>query len=139
MITLADFEGRWRITREIDDRRAGLRGGLRGTATWRSGADGMWVQEIGEMQFGHAAPMQATRRYIWRSDGPRIAAFFDDGRAFHAFDPNAAEVTAHHECPPDLYRVRYDFSAWPDWTSAWDISGPRKDLGLITRFRPEAA
>jgi hypothetical protein len=64
---------------------------------------------------------------------------FADGRPFHAFDPGAARPEAAHDCPPDLYRVRYDFSDWPDWQAAWEVRGPRKDYRMVSRYAPLSA
>ena len=44
-----------------------------------------------------------------------------------------------HDCPPDSYRVRYDFRAWPRWQAEWRVTGPRKDYGIVSRFRPADA
>jgi hypothetical protein len=31
--------------------------------------------------------------------------------------------------------VRYDFRDWPRWQAEWRVTGPRKDYGIVTRFR----
>ncbi len=134
MITLADLEGRWRLSREIEDRRAGVTGRLEGEAVWAKASDGLIQTETGLLHYGDAAPMQAERRYLWRSSETGLAVFFDDGRPFHEVDGTAAEAT--HFCEPDLYRVRYNFSAWPHWSSRWEVTGPRKDLTIATWFEP---
>ena len=61
--------------------------------------------------------MTATRDYLWRDGGAgTIEVRFGDGRFFHRFLADEPEPAAEHDCPPDRYRVRYDFSRWPRWT-----------------------
>ena len=83
--------------------------------------------------------MQATRRYLWRAGGAgAIDVLFEDGRFFHSFDPDAPTPAAPHDCPPDTYRVRYDFTGWPEWQAEWRVTGPDKDYTMLSRFRPAA-
>lgn len=134
---LADFEGVWRITREIADRK-GPGGRFEGRAVFCRDGKGLAYSEEGVLTLDGQAPVAAARRYLWRPAGPgRIAVAFPDGRPFHDFalDP---EAEAEHRCDPDLYRVAYDFSAWPDWSAAWRVTGPRKDYRLLSRYRRDA-
>jgi hypothetical protein len=134
---LADFAGRWRIARRIEDTRAGLAGRLEGLAEFRPGAGGLTCDERGELRYGTAPPMPATRRTLWRAGAPgRIAVFFDDGRPFHDFALGPAAEAAH-DCPPDRYLVAYDFSRWPAWQVRWRVAGPRKDYLSITDYVPD--
>jgi len=43
---------------------------------------------------------------------------------------------AEHDCPPDHYRVRYDFRSWPRWQADWRVRGPRKDYTLGSAYQP---
>jgi hypothetical protein len=63
---------------------------------------------------------------------------FADGRFFHRFDAEDPAPAAAHDCPPDLYRVRYDFRPWPRWQAEWRVTGPRKDYAMVSRYRPAA-
>ena len=84
--------------------------------------------------------MRATRRYLWKDGGAgTIDVLFDDGRLFHRFDAEDEAPAAEHACPPDTYRVRYDFRRWPRWQAEWRVTGPRKDYGILSRYRPLAA
>jgi len=137
MARLAELEGRWQVVRRIDDRRAGLVGHFEGEAVWCPDADGLRQLETGVLRYGDAAPMQASRVYLWRQDGDGLAVFFEDGRPFHRVGPE--RLQDRHLCDPDIYDVRYDLSAWPDWVQDWIITGPRKDMRLVSRFsRPKA-
>lgn len=145
---IGDFEGRWSLDRRIEDRMGGQWGRFTGGVRIRrpkpeEGDGAAWrVDESGFLKLGAAAPVSATRTYFWREDGPLIAVEFEDGRPFHVFDPNADRAEAHHDCAPDSYDVRYDFSAWPDWSATWQVRGPRKDYTMVTRYhlfsRPSA-
>ncbi|RVT84604.1 trigger factor [Rhodobacteraceae bacterium CCMM004] len=129
---MAGLEGRWRLSRRIDDRAGDQSGRLSGTATWTRDGD-LWRQdEAGTLHLGAAPPLTATRSYLWRADGARVAVAFADGRPFHAFDP--ARPTARHDCAPDVYRVAYDLADPDDWTAVWEVRGPRKDYTMTSCY-----
>ena len=133
---LGDFAGAWRLIRRIEDRRAGLSGHMEGQAVFAPDAAGLTCDEEGRMCYGAAAPMQARRRYLWRADEPgRIAVLYGDGRPFHAFALGAT-AEARHDCAPDLYRVAYDFTGWPEWRADWHVTGPRKDYTSRSVYSP---
>lgn len=132
MMRLSDLEGRWRVTREITDHRAGLTGHFVGDAVWSTADDGLIQTEAGVLTYGTAPPMQATRRYLWQGQGTDLAVLFEDGRPFHTVPAAGAE--ALHDCPPDIYRVRYWFDGTDAFTTQWDVTGPRKDTRLLTKF-----
>ncbi len=133
MIRLDDLEGRWLLSRVIDDARAGVTGRLVGEAEWRAGANGLIQEEQGTLHYGAAAPMQASRRYLWRQTGSCVEVLFEDGRHFHIVpDPGAEAV---HLCDPDLYRVTYDFFLPQAFTQTWRVTGPRKDARITSKFR----
>lgn len=130
---LADFAGAWTLSRVISQG-DGTTARFDGQAVW-SWQDGaaeptLDYVETGTLRLPGQRPMEAERRYLWRS-GPTV--WFDDGRFFHAV-PKAGGA-AHHFCAPDDYRVSYDFSDWPDFSTRWIVSGPRKDYIMDTRFR----
>lgn len=129
---LSDFEGTWRLVRAIEDRRAGLSGRLEGEARFVPGQGGLVLTETGLLAYGGGAPMQAERRYLWREEAGGIAVYFEDGRPFHWF--SAERTEASHDCPPDLYAVQYDFGTWPLWSAVWEVSGPRKQYTMTSRY-----
>ena len=132
MMRLPDLEGRWRVTREITDHRAGLTGQFTGEAVWSARNGGLIQTETGVMTYGTAPPMQATRRYLWQMQGADLVVLFEDGRPFHTVP--AIDEEAVHDCPPDTYRVRYWFEGVDAFTTQWDVTGPRKDMRLVTTF-----
>ncbi len=133
MIQLADLEGRWRLERRIDDRRAAIVGHLDGEVTWRPDGAGLRQEEQGVLRYGDAPEMQASRVYLWRATSEGIAVFFEDGRPFHELRHGARED--RHLCPPDTYDVRYDFGDWPTWRQVWHVTGPRKDAIIDSVFQ----
>ncbi|MBP7002967.1 DUF6314 family protein [Amaricoccus sp.] len=137
---LSAFEGEWELTRDIDDARAGQRGRFVGRARFTPAPEGLRYREEGALTLGDGPALAASRDYLWRA-GPEgaIDVLFADGRLFHSFRPADPAPAAEHDCPPDLYRVRYDFAAWPRWQVAWRVSGPRKDYDMLSRFRPAGA
>ena len=131
---LSDFEGVWRIHREIDFAERSLPGRFVGEARLVPHDGGLHYSETGELTLGTAPPMRAERQYLWRPDGDGgIALFFDDGRPFHAFALGPA-AEADHDCPPDTYRVAYGFADWPAWTATWRVTGPRKDYTMVSLY-----
>ncbi|MBP7241379.1 DUF6314 family protein [Amaricoccus sp.] len=137
---LSAFEGAWELARDIADARSGQRGRFVGRARFIPTPEGLRYREEGELTLGDGPGITATRDYLWRAgaDGA-IEVLFADGRLFHSFHPADPAPTAEHECPPDLYRARYDFAAWPCWQVEWRVSGPRKDYDMVSRFRPAGA
>ena len=125
---LSDFEGQWRLDRQIehDD---GTIARFSGTAQLTPDPDGLVYDETGTLEIPGQATMQATRRYFWKEG---LTMWFEDGRFFHTIPLDGAE--AHHNCPPDDYRVRYDFSEWPTWKTFWQVSGPRKSYRMASIY-----
>lgn len=129
---LLDFVGEWLISRVIEDARADTTGHLQGRAWLRPDGPGLVYDEQGELRLPGAAPLTATRRYLWRPAQDGIEVMFDDERPFHRITSDGVDV---HDCPPDLYRVAYDFEGWPKWSARWAVSGPRKDYAMTTMYR----
>ena len=130
MPKLSDFEGEWLVSRRIEDSLNGQDGRFEGVAVFEREDLGLRYQERGMLTLGGAA-MQAERVYLWRESGDGIDVFFDDGRAFHRIDDSSE---AAHWCDPDQYDVAYDFSTWPEWSSRWAVSGPRKNYVMISDY-----
>ena len=127
---LSEFEGRWSVSRVIDDRRAGQTGRFAGTAVFAPVPGGLAYAERGLLELGGAS-FEAERRYAWRAEGGGIAVYFDDGRFFHRIGLRAA-----HWCDPDDYRAAYDFAHWPRWRAVWTVSGPRKNYTMTSDYAP---
>lgn len=138
MPALAEFEGRWTLTRQIDDARGGVESRFEGAARFTPDATGLTYEEEGHLLMPGQPPMAATRRYLWREGAAGIELRFADGRFFHTIAPGPAPEATHH-CPPDLYRVAYDFAAWPEWQARWQVSGPRKDYVMRSLYRKHPA
>ena len=126
---LGDFEGRWRLYKSITQQGGGAEARFEGMAVWSAVAAGLAYHETGQLHLAGAAPIRAERRYLWCAP---LRVCFEDGRFFH--DVPAAGGSALHHCAPDLYRVRYNFDTWPDWTATWHVTGPRKDYRIEMRF-----
>ena len=137
MIGLKDFEGRWRLDRQIRDA-LGPDARFHGTAVFSPDGEGLVLHEAGRLELSGQGGFAAERRYLWRQDGAGLAVLFADGRAFHRFVPAASTVDADHWCDPDTYKVRYDFTRWPVWQAEWRVTGPRKDYVMQSVYTPDA-
>ncbi|WP_444464952.1 DUF6314 family protein [Rhodobacter capsulatus] len=131
MPQLNDFRGVWTLSRHILQA-DGPEGRFAGQAVFTPEGAGLRYHEAGQLFLTGEVPMQAERDYLWHAEGAQIVVRFEDGRDFHRFDPEAA--AAAHWCDPDDYRVRYDFAAWPAWSSEWRVTGPRKDYVMISHY-----
>lgn len=133
---LAQFEGEWRLTRQIDDRAGDTSGHLTGIATFTSAQEGevMNYAEAGELSYGGQAPMSAERRYTWRNADGQIDVLFDDGRPFHCIKLGRLMPHDNHFCDPDLYHVSYDFTGWPVWRAIWRVIGPNKNYRMVSEY-----
>lgn len=136
MIGPERFAGRWALNRVIEDARAGqvLRG--RGQAVIAGQGDGLVYREALELEVPGQGALRGERCYLWRWRGAEVEVRFDDGRPFHRFRAAGRDEGTDHPCGADLYRVVYDFTAFPRWEAVWSVTGPRKDYVSRTVYRP---
>jgi hypothetical protein len=134
MPQLADFEGRWRIARRIEDFWMGTTGLFEGLARFVPDGVGLAYSEVGELKLPQEVPMTARRGYLWRRERDHICVLYEDGRPFHRIEAGAQVTQDWHDCPPDTYDVTYNFSNWPEWRMIWKVQGPRKDYVSISDF-----
>ncbi|MGH1367286.1 MAG: DUF6314 family protein [Maritimibacter sp.] len=133
MRELADFEGRWRMTRQIDDALANQLGQFVGEAVFVAQPGGLHYTERGTLTL-NGTGFAASRSYMWREVEAGVEVDFEDGRFFHGFALAQPRQKAHHSCSPDEYSVTYDFAAWPRWRAIWAVKGPRKDYVSNTQY-----
>ncbi len=133
MRTLDDFEGRWTLSRRIDDALSGDVLRFAGEAVFVPDEAGLRYVETGLLHAPGRAPMKGSRVYLWRTAADGVDVFFENGRPFHHIAPGDAPKD-HHDCPPDDYRVAYDFGGWPDWQARWRVTGPRKDYVMDSHY-----
>ncbi|MDU8944457.1 DUF6314 family protein [Ovoidimarina sediminis] len=138
MRDLGEFEGRWTLSRTIADSLTGGTGRLDGSVVFTPDGTGLRYEETGRLTLG-GTTVTASRTYLWRpaEEASGIDVYFDDGRFFHRIGPGDAPE-AGHDCAPDRYEGRYDFSLWPDWQLHWRVTGPRKDYTSRSLFRRAA-
>ncbi len=133
MLNEQDFLGDWSLARQIDDRAGGQSGQMIGRASFVRADDHVLYREAGQMRLGNGPAMSAERSYIWRFENG-VTVQFADGRPFHQFIPSGQVDGTNHPCGDDFYRVKYDFTGWPDWSATWRVTGPRKDYTSITHY-----
>lgn len=135
-LNLTAFEGPWQLSRQIEDRKAGHVITGQGSCVFAAdGPERMIYDEEIVLNVPGQAPLSGTRRYFWEQHGREIAVLFSDGRGFHRLTPGRSGSEDVHICDPDLYRGRYDFANWPQWTAIWRVTGPRKDYVMTTKYR----
>lgn len=132
---LAQFEGKWRLERQIDDRKSGVEGRLTGVASFTATEPGVLAYtETGELVYGDHPAMVAERRYTWREGKEQIDVFFEDGAPFHVIALGRLMPYDNHHCDPDLYHVSYDFTGWPIWRAVWRVIGPNKNYRMVSEY-----
>ncbi|MDF0602036.1 DUF6314 family protein [Psychromarinibacter sp. C21-152] len=131
---LTDFLGLWVLERHVEDRLSHHAPRFEGTAEFTPDGAGLAYVESGLLHVPGQASLQAERRYFWRRQGVGLAVVFEDGRPFHVIEAGLTPV-AHHDCAPDVYRVRYDFTGWPAWQAVWQVKGQRKDYRMVSAYR----
>jgi hypothetical protein len=137
LVSLQALEGRWRLSRVIRNA-DGSKATLEGVTVFRREGGGLVQEEEGWLTLpGGAAPLRATRRYLWVEAASGLEVRFDDGRAFHTVPLGVERPEAAHDCAPDVYRVAYDFADWPVWRAVWRVTGPRKDYVMTSDYAPE--
>jgi hypothetical protein len=138
--------GRWSVERTMLDRAAGTRGTFTGIVIFSPDDAGLRFHEEGTVVWpsvnwpggdGETFTGPATRDYLLRpADTPdAMDMLFPDGRPFHrmSFSPDASQD--RHWCDPDTYRVTYVRHGDDEFSYAWDVTGPRKDLLLESVLR----
>lgn len=134
MLLATDFLGSWTFERQIDDRLGHQQGWVHGQARFTAEGDLIRYHEQGALRIGDGPIMTAERSYLWRF-GENVEVMFDDGRPFHEFAPTGEGQGSDHFCGEDMYRVVYDFTNWPGWSSTYVVTGPRKDYTSRTVFK----
>lgn len=136
-LSAQDFVGEWQLARRIEDRQLKAEGELIGRAVLTQAApDVLDYRESGELRYADGPPLEASRAYRWLFMPGAVAVSFPDGRPFHDFTPAGAEDGTDHLCGSDLYRVRYDFTRWPQWQAVWSVKGPRKNYTSVSDYAP---
>jgi len=142
----AFLQGRWRLTRTLEDRRAGQRGRFDGQAVFAPAGAGLVYRERGVLRlgaftgpgervyrYGFPGPGRAPRGAPGRAPG-RAEIAFEDGRPFHDLDLSQGRWSVAHRCRDDLYRGSFEVEDHDRWTAVWHVSGPRKDQVLRGRY-----
>lgn len=130
----AFLAGGWKLSRTIDDRRAGQRGTLEGAAVFTPEGDGLVYREEGVLDLdGYRGSVMQAYRYSF-SAPHRAEVAFRDGGLFHALDLSRGVWAAEHVCADDLYRGNFRVEGPDRWRVSWAVTGPRKDQTLISRY-----
>jgi len=128
-VQLADFEGKWRLSRRIVQA-DGVEAQFLGEAVFRPCDGGLAYQEVGRMILPDQPEMEARRAYLWKPD---LTVWFEDGRFFHQVPGEGG--ACGHWCDPDQYDGVYEFDDWPEWRVRWRVRGPRKDYRMESEYR----
>lgn len=132
LTSLWDLEGHWSLSRRIQHSE-GRVDRMTGTADFQRSGTQLIQDETGTLEV-NKQHLEAKQRYIWTAVEDRFEVLFADHRPFHAVPMGVAKPVDEHFCAPDTYNVRYDFSAWPKWTSIWTVRGPRKDYIMTSTY-----
>lgn len=136
-VSPVELLGRWRLERDVEDRR-GPRRTVAGTLTLtRVDDDRVRWFECGTMTWqGQSAEVTRELALVRRNSGGWTVCFAD-GREFHAWQPGER---VHHPCGADRYDglvqalERDPSGVVTVWTVRWDVTGPTKDYTMTTRL-----
>lgn len=132
LLTMSDFtDYSWVIERVIIDQIRAVEVKFFGQCEIVEGI----YSESGEMVLEDGSKLASSRRYIWRDSGDAIDVSFEDKSFFHSIDLRNLRSKAVHFCMPDIYKVYYDFTSWPDWSVTWNVAGPYKSYKLSSSYR----
>jgi hypothetical protein len=150
---LAYLAGTWDVERTVRDLASGAEGTFSGTTVFgplESGGhdgdgdaalqdangNGLLHYESGTFVWqGTPRPAERTLRFLpGRPPGTALVQF-SDGRPFHDLDLTSGRHVADHPCAADLYRGEFTVHSAERWRTLWRVSGPAKDLLLVTEYR----
>jgi len=135
----AFLEGRWTISRTINDLRQNVPGAMEGQAwimpaDFEDGTSGLGYREEGQLQLGdYRETFHRSYRYVFAENGS-ARVLFDDGEPFYEFDLKAGYAAVEHRCAEDMYRGAIRADGADSWRSNWFVSGPAKDIVLDTLY-----
>tara|TARA_B100001093_G_scaffold217192_1_gene208414 strand:+ start:794 stop:1240 length:447 start_codon:yes stop_codon:yes gene_type:complete len=134
------FLGYWTLDRHIDDFLFGQTGQFTGQATLVASDTEWHYFESGILTLQNQTPLKSEQRYMWSPTPNGFDIHFENGRFFHSFDlPENSRInssaTAYHWCDPDDYNVQYNLHNFPDWSSIWQVEGPKKSYKLESKYR----
>ncbi len=82
---------------------------------------------------------EAARRYRFHVERPGTAIVcFEGGEPFHPLNLETGLAHVRHDCPPDHYEGRYRVLTPACWLLSWQVTGPRKDHRITSRFTRSA-
>lgn len=127
-VSPVDLLGTWELRRVVDDRLAGRRRDVRGTAVLElESPDRVRWSETGTMSWdGREVAVERTLFVVRASDAWFVE--FSDGRPFH---PWAVGRRVEHPCAPDHYVGLIELVE-DGWTVEWRATGPEKDYVMTT-------
>jgi hypothetical protein len=129
----AHLTGTWGVDRELEDRRAGVRGTFHGTAAFAPDGAGLRWTEEGVLSFGrHEGP--ARRELAIVPEGPGWEVRFADGGLFHALELTAGRADVEHACGQDRHTGSYEADGPDLLVVRWDVTGPQTDVAIVTRY-----
>lgn len=131
---LGYLAGRWRVSRTVRDLASGESGAFEGTAGFaREEENGplTHVEEGGFTWRGTTRPARREHRFDPVGDGTAFV-YFADGRPFHPLDLRTGRWSTGHPCAEDHYSGRFTVVDQDRWQVVWTVSGPAKNLLLVT-------
>ena len=156
---LAYLAGTWHVERTVADLAGGGTGTFDGTTVFApldpDGADqsgdglpgrgersgdggdrsGLLHHESGTFRWqGTPRPAERTLRYLPGEHSGTARVEFSDRRFFHDLDLRTGAYVAYHPCAADLYRGEFTVLGADRWRTRWRVTGPAKDLVLVTDY-----
>ena len=123
----------WDINRKITDYKLNTTLHFLGECQFTRNTEYWIYHERGTLD-RHTEVFNMQRSYIYKLSDNSIDVHFDDDRHFYSID--CAQLPALkmvHHCAPDTYQGDFNVTS-SDWSLAWRVTGPHKDLLIQTQY-----
>ena len=131
----AYLSGFWQIDRVFLDRHRSIRGTMAGQAHFAEDGDSLKYSERGSLSFGdHEGEAEQHLGVEFTEGAARASVCFRDGRPFYSLDLSEGWSVVSHVCGADRYEGRFFAFNHLHWQSTWEVSGPRKNLQIVTQY-----
>ena len=140
MILIRDLRkfliGKWKLKRDVENHLTNEIGKLNGYANFSPMGDGtpLYYGERGEFYFGQLR-FESFQNYIF--EFPQLhnsEVLFRNRKKFHTLDLSHGKWNSIHNCSADRYSGLFNVRNLDNWSSIWEIRGPKKNSKITSNY-----